>query len=61
MRIVFEVASCSWIDDLDVSTQKDDFELDLRLDCNVFNSLSDEESMILRSMMLRKHYGGMKW
>ena len=63
MRIVFEVASCSWKDDIppvdENEIQGQDQDLNFNLDYN--EGLSEKEKMILRSLMLRKQYGGMTW
>ena len=79
MRIVFEVASCSWKDDIehnsiisckdendnsngrhlnDINLEKDDDDDDEDKSPSLFD---DREALLLRSMILRKHYGGMSW
>jgi hypothetical protein len=65
MRIVFEVASCSWKDDLVDGTYNDQEgdskpNFDISLD-SAESSLGDKETLILRSIILRKQYGGMAW
>ena len=62
MRIVFEVAACSWKDDLEDSeicetSTEQNFDVSNKFE----ESIADEEALLLRSMMLRIQYGGMKW
>lgn len=67
MRIVFEVASCSWRDDLDHKFDSVDQNLNLNpkyFDINFegnSTSLNAKEMLMLRSLILRKQYGGMTW
>ena len=61
MRIVFEVASCSWKDDEDGGKDENggqEFDIE-RIGKD--ESLNENQRNILRSIMLRKHYGGMGW
>ena len=62
MRIVFEVAACSWKDDLDDFNAGDtSIEQNFDVSNSFDNTIGEKEAILLRSMMLRKQYGGMKW
>lgn len=64
MKIVFEVAFCSWKDDvIDAEveeTWKSEQEVDVSLD-DQDSSIGEKEALLLRSMILRRQYGGMQW